>query len=126
MFPVRETAKRATRRVPIPHDVARCDTIRIMFVDRVTIFVKGGDGGRGAVAFRREKYEPRGGPDGGDGGHGGHVIIRAVAGTDSLNNLMGRAHWRAQNGAPGGGANCTGRSAEDTTIIVPPGTVIFD
>lgn len=97
-----------------------------MFVDRVTIFVKGGDGGRGAVAFRREKYEPRGGPDGGDGGHGGSVIIRAVAGTDSLNNLMGRAHWRARNGAPGGGANCTGRSAEDTTIIVPPGTVIYD
>ena len=66
-----------------------------MFVDRVTIFVKGGDGGRGAVAFRREKYEPRGGPDGGDGGHGGNVIVRAVAGTDSLAEMMGRKHWRA-------------------------------
>jgi GTPase len=97
-----------------------------MFVDRVTIFVKGGDGGRGAVAFRREKYEPRGGPDGGDGGHGGNVIVRAVAGTDSLAELMGKKHWRARGGAPGGGANCTGRSAADVVINVPPGTVIFD
>jgi GTP-binding protein len=97
-----------------------------MFVDRVTIYVKGGDGGRGMVAFRREKYEPRGGPDGGDGGHGGNVIIRAIAGTDSLAEMMGRKHWRADAGAPGGGANCTGRSAEDMVIRVPPGTVIFD
>lgn len=97
-----------------------------MFVDRVTIYVKGGDGGRGAVAFRREKYEPRGGPDGGDGGHGGHVIVRAVAGTDSLAELMGHKHWRAKRGEHGGGANCTGKSADDITIHVPPGTVIFD
>src|ERR1700675_653451 len=97
-----------------------------MCVDRVTIFVKGGDGGRGAVAFRREKYEPRGGPDGGNGGHGGNVIIRAVAGTDSLAALTSCKHWRAGNGANGGGANCTGRSAEDLVINVPPGTVLSD
>jgi GTP-binding protein len=97
-----------------------------MFVDRVIIFVKGGDGGRGAVAFRREKYEPRGGPDGGDGGHGGNVTVRAVAGTDSLAGLTSRKHWRAKNGAPGGGANRTGRSADDLVINVPPGTVILD
>src|SRR5437764_14250148 len=97
-----------------------------MFVDRVTIFVKGGDGGRGAVAFRREKYEPRGGPDGGDGGHGGNVIVRAIAGTDSLNDLVGRKHWRAKGGAPGGGGQRTGHSADDLVIRVPPGTVILD
>src|SRR5438105_2524239 len=97
-----------------------------MFVDRVVLFVKGGDGGRGAVAFRRERYEPRGGPDGGDGGHGGNVIVRAVAGADSLADLVSRKHWRAKNGARGGGANCTGRSAEDLVIRVPPGTVIMD
>src|SRR6476661_1956129 len=97
-----------------------------MFVDRVTIYVKGGDGGRGAVAWRREKYEPRGGPDGGDGGRGGSVIIRAVAGTDSLADLVNRKHWRAEAGKPGGSANCTGRSAEDLYINVPPGTIIFD
>ncbi len=97
-----------------------------MFVDRVTIFVKGGDGGKGMVAFRREKYEPRGGPDGGDGGHGGDVIIRAVAGTDSLAGLTSKHQWRAGSGAGGGGANCTGRSAEDLVINVPPGTVLID
>lgn len=97
-----------------------------MFVDRVTIFVKGGDGGRGACTFRREKYEPRGGPDGGDGGHGGHVILRAVAGTDSLAALTHRKHWRADSGRPGGGANCTGRSGADLVIAVPPGTIVYD
>src|SRR5438105_14878460 len=97
-----------------------------MFVDRVTLYVKGGDGGRGCCSFRREKYEPRGGPDGGDGGHGGNVIVRAVAGTDSLAELMGKRHWRAKSGGRGGSANCTGRSAEDTYIRVPPGTIILD
>src|SRR5271157_4573427 len=97
-----------------------------MFVDRLILYVKGGDGGRGMCAFRREKYEPRGGPDGGDGGDGGNVIVRSVAGTDSLAYLVGRKHWRARSGAPGGGANCTGRSAEDMVITVPPGTIIYD
>src|SRR5215469_4461575 len=69
-----------------------------MFVDRVTLFVKGGDGGRGCCSFRREKYVPRGGPDGGDGGDGGSVIVQAVAGTDSLAEVVHRKHWRAPAG----------------------------
>ena len=66
-----------------------------MFVDRVSLFVKGGDGGAGCCSFRREKYVPKGGPDGGDGGDGGDVIVRAVAGTDSLAEIVNRKHWRA-------------------------------
>jgi GTPase len=97
-----------------------------MFVDRVEIFVKGGDGGRGCLAFRREKYVPRGGPDGGNGGNGGSVILRAVAGTDSLADLVNRKHWKAEGGSAGGGANRTGRTAEDLILHVPPGTLIFD
>jgi GTP-binding protein len=97
-----------------------------MFVDRVTIFVSGGHGGRGMCSFRREKYVPRGGPDGGDGGHGGSVIIRALAGADSLAGITFQKHWRADNGEPGGSANCTGRSAENLIIDVPPGTVVRD
>jgi GTPase len=97
-----------------------------MFVDRVTIFVKGGDGGRGCVSFRREKYVPKGGPDGGDGGDGGNVIIRAVAGADSLADIVNKKHWRAPSGSPGSGAQKTGRTAKDIVIHVPPGTIIFD
>ncbi|MBI2808258.1 MAG: GTPase ObgE [Planctomycetes bacterium] len=97
-----------------------------MFIDRVTIFVKGGDGGRGCVSFRREKYVPKGGPDGGDGGDGASIIIRAVAGTDSLADIVNRKHWRAPSGSPGSGAQKTGRSAEDVVIAVPPGTIIKD
>lgn len=97
-----------------------------MFVDRVTIFVKGGDGGRGCASFRREKYVPKGGPDGGDGGDGGNVIIRAVAGADSLADIVNRKHVRAPNGGPGSGAQKTGRTAKDIIIPVPPGTIIID
>src|SRR3954454_10851270 len=97
-----------------------------MFVDRVTIFVKGGDGGRGCCSFRREKYVPKGGPSGGDGGNGGSVIIRAVAGTDSLAEIVNRKFWRAPRGSGGGSANCHGRRGEDLVISVPPGTIIRD
>lgn len=96
------------------------------FVDRVEIFVKGGDGGSGMMSFRREKYVPKGGPDGGDGGDGGSVILRAVAGTDSLADIVNRKHWRAESGGPGSGANCTGRNADDLIIHVPPGTIVHD
>ena len=72
-----------------------------MFVDRVTLYVKGGDGGSGCCSFRREKYVPKGGPDGGDGGDGGDVIVRAVAGTDSLAEIVNRKHWRADRGGRG-------------------------
>jgi GTPase len=97
-----------------------------VFVDRVTLFVKGGDGGNGCSSFRREKYVPKGGPDGGDGGNGGSVIVRARAGADNLAALVHRKHWRAERGGHGGSANCHGRNAEDLFIDVPPGTVIFD
>lgn len=97
-----------------------------MFVDRVTIYVEGGRGGNGCVSFRREKYVPRGGPDGGDGGHGGHVILIAEEGVDSLAGLSHRRHWRATNGQPGQGSACRGRNAEDLIIRVPPGTVVID
>jgi GTPase len=97
-----------------------------MFVDRVVIFVQGGDGGAGCCSFRREKYVPKGGPDGGDGGDGGSVLVRAVAGTDSLAEIVNRKHWRAASGGPGRGDNCHGRRAPDLVIPVPPGTLIYD
>ena len=96
------------------------------FVDYVKIFVKAGDGGRGCVSFRREKYVPRGGPNGGDGGRGGHVIFKA---TDELNTLIDlRYHreYRAQRGQHGMGKNMHGRNGEDLVIPVPVGTLIKD
>jgi GTP-binding protein len=97
-----------------------------MFVDRVVLFVKGGDGGQGCCSFRREKYVPRGGPDGGDGGDGGSVIVRAVAGTDSLAEVVHRKHWRARRGGAGGPDNCHGGRAPDLVIPVSPGTLVLD
>src|SRR5437899_309273 len=97
-----------------------------MFVDRVSLYVQGGDGRRGCCSFRRERYVPRGGPDGGDGGDGGSVIVRAVAGTDSLAAIVNRKHWRAPRGGAGRGANCHGRRAADLIIPVPPGTLVLD
>src|SRR5262245_11624487 len=96
------------------------------FVDRVSIFVKGGDGGSGCCSFRREKYVPRGGPDGGDGGDGGDVILRAVAGTDSLAAIVPQKHWRAERGGAGSGANRHGKRGEDLILHVPPGTLVID
>ena len=97
-----------------------------MFVDRVELYVKGGNGGRGMVSFRREKYVPKGGPDGGDGGRGGSVIVRAVANADNLAPLLHKKHWRAKNGEPGGTSLCTGKDAQDLIIPVPPGTIVRD
>jgi GTP-binding protein len=97
-----------------------------VFVDRVQIEVAAGDGGRGCKSFRREKYIPLGGPDGGNGGDGGGVILRAQAGVDSLSALAHRRQWRAAGGASGGPANCHGRAAEDLVLLVPPGTIVID
>jgi GTP-binding protein len=97
-----------------------------MFVDRVAINVKAGDGGNGCLAFRREKYVPRGGPSGGDGGRGGHVIVRAVEGLTNLAHLSFQRHWKADRGAHGQGSDCTGRNANDLVIEVPPGTIVRD
>src|ERR1700730_4246340 len=97
-----------------------------MFVDRVTIYVRGGDGGNGIVSFRREKYTPKGGPNGGDGGHGGPVILRATHRLTNLAHLPHRKHWPAERGEHGQGSDCTGRGAPDLIISVPPGTIIRD
>jgi len=97
-----------------------------MFVDRVQIEVLAGDGGDGCMSFRREKYVPRGGPDGGDGGRGGSIVIVAVEGVDSLNNIAHRKLWKADRGKHGQGSNRNGRSAEDMIIHAPPGTIVRD
>lgn len=97
-----------------------------MFVDRVALFVKGGDGGNGCLSFRREKYVPRGGPNGGDGGRGGHVIVRAAEGLTNLAHLSFQRHWKAERGGNGQGSDCHGRNAEDLVIEVPPGTIVRD
>jgi GTPase len=97
-----------------------------MFVDRVEIYVKGGDGGNGCCSFRREKYVPKGGPDGGDGGDGGSVIVRTDNNADSLAGIVHSKHWRAPNGGPGASDKCHGKLGRDLIIEVPPGTLIFD
>ena len=97
-----------------------------MFLDRVTIFVKGGDGGDGCVSFRREFKIAKGGPNGGDGGDGGSVIVRAEENVDSLAALSGHKHWRATGGRPGQGSNWSGKSGADVVILVPPGTIVRD
>ena len=97
-----------------------------MFVDRVTVEVEAGRGGDGCVSFRREKFVPRGGPDGGDGGNGGSIVVVATPGVDSLASLVHRKHWRARSGTPGSGSNRHGANADDLTIRVPPGTVVVD
>lgn len=97
-----------------------------MFVDEVEIRVEAGRGGDGAVSFRREKYVPRGGPDGGDGGDGGSVILRAEEGVDSLAALAHRKHWKAESGEPGRGAQCFGHAGKDLLLQVPPGTLVLD
>ncbi|WP_028843429.1 GTPase ObgE [Pseudothermotoga elfii] len=96
------------------------------FVDRVTIFVKAGDGGNGAVSFRREKYVPKGGPDGGDGGDGGFVILRANANLSTLLNFKHQKKFVAENGQHGRGKKQSGRSGRDLIIDVPVGTVVKD
>ncbi len=97
-----------------------------MFVDQVKVEVHGGRGGHGCISFRREKYVPRGGPDGGDGGNGGSVIFVAKAGVNSLVALSNRHHIKAKHGAGGQGSGRHGASADDLTIEVPPGTVVID
>jgi len=97
-----------------------------MFVDRVRIQVTAGDGGDGCLSFRREKYVPKGGPDGGDGGDGGTITLLADPDLDSLSPLAHRQFWKAERGAHGQGSGCHGRSAKDMTIRVPPGTLVID
>ncbi|MBI3932585.1 MAG: GTPase ObgE [Acidobacteria bacterium] len=97
-----------------------------MFVDRVKIFVKGGDGGRGCVSFRREPHVPRGGPDGGTGGKGGDVFLVAVSHQNTLLPLRYHTEYRAERGRHGRGGNRTGREGKVLLIPVPPGTEALD
>ena len=94
------------------------------FVDEALVTVEAGDGGRGCLSFRREKFIAKGGPDGGDGGHGGSILL---IGDDSLNTLIDyryQPRYRADNGRPGGGRNKTGAQGADTVFNVPIGTAI--
>lgn len=97
-----------------------------MFVDKAKIYVKAGDGGNGCLSFRREKFIPKGGPDGGNGGDGGNVYFEAVEDLDTLLDFAGKHHWIASNGRPGEGNNRHGADGEDLTIRVPVGTLIYD
>jgi GTP-binding protein len=97
-----------------------------MFVDEIDVFVKGGDGGAGCVSFRREKFVPFGGPDGGDGGDGGSVTLRALDGINTLADFRIVRTFRAENGQPGGGRDMTGRGGSDSIIDVPAGTIVRD
>ncbi len=94
------------------------------FIDSVKIFAKAGDGGNGCMAFRREKYVPRGGPAGGDGGHGGSVTLLADTGLNTLYDFRYHPHLKAENGRPGQGDKMAGRKGEDLVVKVPPGTVV--
>ena len=96
------------------------------FVDEATIKVNAGNGGRGMVSFRREKFIPFGGPDGGDGGTGGSVWLVARAGLNTLADFRYQRTFKAKNGEPGGSADCSGRGGEDLEVEVPVGTVIYD
>lgn len=97
-----------------------------LFVDEANIYVRGGKGGDGCVSFRREKFIPKGGPDGGDGGSGGSVFLLARQGIDTLLDLAGRHHYRAENGRPGEGKNRHGRNGKDLVVEVPTGTLVYD
>lgn len=97
-----------------------------MFLDTATIHVKAGDGGNGCVSFRREKYIPRGGPDGGDGGNGGSIIFVADVNKNTLLDFAGKHHWKAPSGQAGMGKKMYGKGGEDMIVPVPPGTIVFD
>jgi GTP-binding protein len=97
-----------------------------VFVDEVDVSVKAGDGGNGCMAFRREKFVPRGGPSGGDGGKGGSVYLVATLHQNTLVNYRFHPEFNAQRGVHGMGSNCTGGDGDDLTLEVPPGTVVYE
>src|SRR3954462_12444486 len=97
-----------------------------MFVDRIKVFAHAGDGGRGCVSFRREKFVPKGGPDGGDGGRGGDVILKADVHVDNLSNLFYEPIIKAKNGQHGQGKKMHGKGAVSKVVKVPIGTVVYE
>ena len=96
------------------------------FIDEVVIQIEAGKGGNGCLSFRREKFIPKGGPDGGDGGNGGSVYLQADESFNTLSDFRYQRDYRAQNGEPGRGRNCTGKAGNDLTLIVPVGTMAYD
>ncbi len=99
---------------------------RAMFVDEMTIAVQAGDGGDGCMSFRRERFIPRGGPNGGDGGDGGNVLLRADESLNTLHHLAGRHHYKARRGGHGMGKDRHGKRGDDEIVLVPPGTLVYD
>ena len=97
-----------------------------MFIDNIKIYIKAGDGGNGAISFRREKYVAKGGPDGGDGGHGGNIVFRVDEGSNTLLAFRYKRKFIAENGGNGKGAKFHGATADDVIIMVPRGTLIKD
>ena len=97
-----------------------------MFIDRARLLVRGGDGGRGVISFRREAHVPRGGPDGGDGGKGGDIVLRVEGQLGTLSDFRFAREMAAEPGRPGAGRNSTGRSGADRIVRVPPGTLVID
>lgn len=97
-----------------------------MFVDKVRIYVKGGDGGAGCLSFRREAHVPKGGPDGGDGGHGGNVVLEADQSVSSLLDYRFKHHFKATRGTHGMGKRMHGATGDDLILKVPVGTVVHE
>ncbi len=97
-----------------------------MFIDKVELLISSGKGGAGCVSFHTEKFVTKGGPDGGDGGRGGSIYFKTDANTDTLSYYRGKRHLKAKNGRPGEGRKRFGKSGEDLTLTVPPGTQVID
>src|SRR6266699_1871421 len=104
---------------------ARWQFQKTMFVDRIRVFAQAGSGGRGCISFRREKFVPKGGPDGGDGGRGGDIVLRADRHVDNLTNLFYEPIIKAKNGGHGQGKKMHGRSAPAKIVKVPVGTIVW-
>ena len=97
-----------------------------MFIDEAKIRIKAGDGGNGCMAFRREKFVPRGGPSGGDGGHGGDILMRSSLSHNTLVHFRFNPEWKSERGGHGLGSNMSGAAGEHTVLKVPVGTVLYD
>ena len=109
-----------------PPDSDSIFPLNTVFIDEATIRVKAGNGGNGCVAFRREKFVPRGGPSGGDGGRGGDVVLRSSKSHNTLIQFRYRPEHKAEKGRPGEGSKCAGRDGETLVLEVPPGTVVYE
>jgi GTP-binding protein len=108
-----------------PRQVMHSLVVRPMFIDSASIHVRAGKGGDGALSFRREKFVPKGGPDGGDGGRGGDVILKVNPGLRTLLDFRYKRDYKAENGRSGEGSNRTGRSGDSLVIYMPPGTTVY-